>query len=115
MTSTGSDHFTADTGDTWKASLSQLMQETAMPISYHSIPNRYVEAGADYPQQCETTTPAPQAFLEHEKGDDFAGPMVNVCHSQMGGQPWLCPKAAEAVTALPLPPGTERKRAFSEE
>lgn len=104
---------TAAGGDA-KAALAQLLNEAAVLISYHSIPIRYVEAGDDYPQRCEATTQAIKAYLLHETGVDFADAIVHAYQSQMGNQPWIGPKAADAAATLPLAVGDARKEAFSQ-
>nr|AEM25308.1 ferrochelatase [Crithidia acanthocephali] len=104
----------AATADSRKSALVQLLKETAVLISYHSIPIRYAEGGDDYPQRCEATTRAIQAHLLRETGVDFTESIVHAYQSQMGNQPWIGPKAADAATTLPLPPGDARKQAFSE-
>ena len=65
-------------------------------ISYHGIPERYVEEGDDYPLRCQKTTEALVEKLSLKEGE------YRMCYqSRFGNEVWLKPYTDETLAQLP--------------
>ena len=65
-------------------------------ISFHGVPQRYVENGDPYQQQCEKTAEQIAKQLKLKKDQ-----WMLVFQSRFGAQPWLQPYCDETLKALP--------------
>ncbi|MGL4860290.1 MAG: ferrochelatase [Enterobacteriaceae bacterium] len=74
----------------------QEFEPDLLLFSYHGIPQRYVDAGDDYPQRCAATTwsVAQQLFLPAERWQMSF-------QSRFGREPWLQPYTDELLRQLP--------------
>lgn len=71
-------------------------QAQKLIISFHGVPQRYVENGDPYQQQCEQTA---QAIAKQLKLKDDEWKLV--FQSRFGKEPWLQPYCDETLKALP--------------
>lgn len=65
-------------------------------ISFHGIPQRYVDTGDDYARRCEDTTRALRAVLPMEPEH-----ILMTYQSRFGREPWLMPYTDKTLASLP--------------
>ncbi|WP_067566252.1 ferrochelatase [Candidatus Doolittlea endobia] len=65
-------------------------------ISFHGIPQRYVEEGDDYPKRCDVTRQALAAVLDYPPER-----IIMTFQSHFGRDPWLQPATDETMKSLP--------------
>jgi ferrochelatase len=71
-------------------------REAPLLVSFHGLPQRYVETGDPYPAECAATTAALVRLLGLPEGTWRV-----VYQSRFGREPWLQPYCFETLRALP--------------
>jgi len=83
-----------------KASILESFEKHGIPdrlvLSFHGIPNRFVDEGDDYQQRCQVTTQALTTALQLP-----AGKIMLTFQSRFGREPWLTPFTDETMKGLP--------------
>ncbi|WAS99914.1 ferrochelatase [Rouxiella chamberiensis] len=83
-----------------KASIFESFEKHGIPdrlvLSFHGIPNRFVDEGDDYQQRCQVTTQALTTALQLP-----AGKIMLTFQSRFGREPWLTPFTDETMKGLP--------------
>ncbi|PKH21396.1 ferrochelatase [Enterobacterales bacterium CwR94] len=83
-----------------KASVERSFAQHGKPdllvLSYHGIPQRFVDEGDDYAQRCEDTTEALAAALGLQNTE-----IMMTYQSRFGREPWLAPYTDETLRGLP--------------
>lgn len=83
-----------------KASILESFEKHGIPdrlvLSFHGIPNRFVNEGDDYQQRCQATTQALSTALQLP-----AGKIMLTFQSRFGREPWLTPFTDETMKGLP--------------
>lgn len=75
---------------------SQHGKPDRLVLSFHGIPQSYVEKGDDYPQRCEATRQVLMAKLDYPTQQ-----VMMTFQSRFGCNPWLLPATDETMKILP--------------